>query len=745
MDPYIGKFLDDRYEILDVLGVGGMAVVYRAYCHRLNRYVAVKILKGELASDQDLRRRFHDESQAVAMLSHQNIVAIYDVNQIDECEYIVMELIDGITLKQYMQKRGGCLNWREALHFSTQILQALKHAHSRGIIHRDIKPQNVMVLRDGSVKVTDFGIARSTTSQATVTQEAIGSVHYISPEQARGSHIDARSDLYSCGVVLYEMLTGRLPYEGDNPVSVAIQHINSIPISPRELNSAVPVGMEQITLKAMASSVDRRYVNAEQMLQDLDDFRRNPEIDFGYIAPGIIIPDEDEPTMVRKGAGGFVADADPDEVDAVIREAAPRRTAPARFERDKAPAVEEDDYDEDEAKRKNRMFIGITAGIAAALVILFIILWFTLFKGLFAKDETYTVPDLLGSTVEEAEMTISRDEAYNGHFTIYIEGYETSEEYEAGQIMNQTPNGGRTTTEETTEIKVTISTGPAELMTEEITLEDYAGNDYRAVMNSLRVLGLETSAEGEYNEEIAQGMVIRTDPEAGAALLPGDTVTIYYSLGTESFTLSDYTNQDYHDVKAALEALGLRPIFEFEYNDTIEQDKVTRTEPIAGSSVMPDDTITVYYSVGPEEKTVEMTSLLGLTEEDARNAIAAMNLTISSVSSEYNESYAAGKVCYQSIPDRTVVAQGSPVSIVISLGPEPQVVEPVVSKTIVVYLDPARTEGVTVEVVINGAVQTKTTVPVGTDTVEVDYEGQINSYSITVNGEAYDDFDIIDN
>lgn len=750
MDPYIGKFLDDRYEILDVLGIGGMAVVYRAYCHRLNRYVAVKILKGELAADQDLRRRFHDESQAVAMLSHQNIVAIYDVNQIDECEYIVMELIDGITLKQYMHKRGGCLNWKEALHFSTQILQALRHAHSRGIIHRDIKPQNVMVLRDGSVKVTDFGIARSTTSQATVTQEAIGSVHYISPEQARGSHIDARSDLYSCGVVLYEMLTGRLPYEGDNPVSVAIQHINSIPILPRELNSAVPEGMEQITMKAMASAVDRRYVSAEQMLQDLDDFRRNPAIVFGYIVPGAIADDADEPTMVRKGTGGFVADADPDEVDAVIREAAPRRAAAAvRVERSASSITRRDDYEEDKDdgdEGKNKVFIGVVAGIAAALVLIFIILWFTLFKSLFAKDVTYSVPDLLGYTVMEAEDYIASDENLNGHFTITIEGYENSEEYEAGTIMDQSPNANRSTTEETTEIKVTISSGSEVEQPQEIVLEDYVGSDYRAVLNALRVLGLEASAEGEYNDEIAKGQVIRTDPSAGTSLLPGTSVTIYYSLGTESFSLPDYVNQDYLAVKAALEELGLRPVFEFEYHDTVELNKVTRTEPIAGSSVKPDDIITVYYSMGAEEKTVEMTSLLGLTEEDARNAIAAMNLTIGSVTSDYSETYAAGKICYQSIPDRTVVAQGAPVSIVISLGPAPVDDPPVVSsKTIVVHLDPARTESCVVEIVINGAVLSKTTVPVDTNEVEVVYEGDINSYSITVDGEAYNDFDIIDN
>ena len=213
MDQYIGKLLDNRYEILERVDAGGMAVVYKARCHRLNRLVAIKILKSDLAQDAEFRRRFHDESQAVAMLSHPNIVAVYDVSRSDELEYIVMELIDGITLKQYMQKKGEALNWREALHFITQIMKALGHAHSRGIIHRDIKPHNIMVLRDGSVKVADFGIARLTSAaQNTLTQEALGSVHYISPEQARGSHIDARSDIYSAGVVLYEMITGRLPY-----------------------------------------------------------------------------------------------------------------------------------------------------------------------------------------------------------------------------------------------------------------------------------------------------------------------------------------------------------------------------------------------------------------------------------------------------------------------------------------------------------------------------------------------------
>ena len=257
-DPYIGQMLDGRYEILERIGTGGMAVVYKAKCHRLNRLVAVKILKSDLAQDADFRRRFNAESQAVAQLSHPNIVSVYDVSRGGDVEYIVMELIDGITLKQYMEKRGQ-LNWRESLHFITQIMRGLSHAHSRGIIHRDIKPQNVMVLRDGSVKVADFGIACLENAAQTLTQEALGSVHYISPEQARGDRTDARSDIYSAGVVLYEMLTGRLPFEGDSAVSVAIQHLSSIPLAPREVNPDIPEQLELICMKAMTPDLERRY------------------------------------------------------------------------------------------------------------------------------------------------------------------------------------------------------------------------------------------------------------------------------------------------------------------------------------------------------------------------------------------------------------------------------------------------------------------------------------------------------
>ena len=279
MDNYIGRLLDNRYEILEAIGTGGMAVVYKARCHRLNRLVAIKVLKDDLSQDAEFRRRFHAESQAVAMLSHHNIVNVYDVSHSDTADYIVMELIDGITLKQYMQQKG-VLNWREALHFATQIAKALEHAHGRGIIHRDIKPHNIMILKDGTAKVADFGIARVSSAQSTLTREALGSVHYISPEQAKGSKIDYRSDLYSLGVVMYEMLTGQPPYDGETPVSVAIKHINANATLPRTINAQIPVGLEQITMHAMEADPEKRYDTATDLLCDLDEFRRNPNVNF---------------------------------------------------------------------------------------------------------------------------------------------------------------------------------------------------------------------------------------------------------------------------------------------------------------------------------------------------------------------------------------------------------------------------------------------------------------------------------
>ena len=322
-EKYIGRLLDDRYEILEVLGTGGMAVVYKARCHRLNRLVAIKILKDDNQDDADFRRRFYAESQAVAMLSHPNIVNVYDVSTSEEADYIVMELIEGITLKQYIEKKG-ILNWKETLHFAIQIAKALEHAHSKGIVHRDIKPHNVMVLRNGAVKVMDFGIARLISHGNTLTKEALGSVHYISPEQAKGGHVDNRSDIYSLGVVMYEMMAGRPPYDGENPVAVAIQHINGGAALPSVLNPNIPGGLEQIIMKAMAHDASNRYTSATGMLEDMDAFRKDPTMLFDYtgLPLDVMIRVKKPPLELKKDSSNLE--------DKKKRAPEPRRSQPHR-------------------------------------------------------------------------------------------------------------------------------------------------------------------------------------------------------------------------------------------------------------------------------------------------------------------------------------------------------------------------------------------------------------------------------
>ncbi len=357
MDRYIGRLLDNRYEILEVIGTGGMAVVYKARCHRLNRLVAIKILKDENLADEEFCRRFHAESQAVAMLSHPNIVSVYDVSTTEDQDYIVMELIDGITLKQYMERRG-VLSWQETIHFATRIARALEHAHSRGLVHRDIKPHNVMVLKDGSVKVADFGIARMMESNNTMTKEALGSVHYISPEQAKGRRVDNRSDIYSLGVVMYEMITGRTPYDGDSPVAVAIQHINGGAPLPSSINPGIPKGLEQIIMKAMATDLQDRYISATALLEDLDKLRNEPTTTFQTV---------DLPLIAEHRPELHVHRATPDE------ETPPRETSrdtPSRTER------RDDPYEADEPKRDKAGTLAIIFCSIAAIIaiIIFMIL-----------------------------------------------------------------------------------------------------------------------------------------------------------------------------------------------------------------------------------------------------------------------------------------------------------------------------------------------------------------------------------
>lgn len=527
MDQYIGKMLDDRYEILELIGSGGMANVYKARCHRLNRLVAIKILKSDLADNADFRRRFHDESQAVAQLSHANIVSVYDVSTNPDREYIVMELIDGITLKQYMERRGR-MDWRESLHFITQIMRGLSHAHSRGIIHRDIKPQNIMVLRDGSVKVADFGIACLANQGQTLTQEALGSVHYISPEQARGDRIDARSDIYSAGVVLYEMLTGRLPFEGDSAVSVAIQHLSSVPLAPRDIDPSIPEPLELICMKAMNSDPNKRYASADAMIEDLEKFRRDPSVDMDYIRQELTAPAADtEPTMPLPTAQ--------------VASAVKKHTGELRREREA----------EEEPPRRDKKSIAIIAGIFAAAVLL-VVLLFKLILGDFGpagSNKSYPVPDIRGKTVEEAQEM----EGVKDIFLIEVQGTRTTEEYQPGQIVEQDPAAGRTRKSNLV-IQVYVAAEP-----EKVPMKDLVGMEYRQARVLLTDMGLDLkiTTETVSSDKYGADAVIETVPAADEPLVAGQTVILRVSTGPETVTVPSFTGQDIANAVQNAQDLGL--------------------------------------------------------------------------------------------------------------------------------------------------------------------------------------------
>ncbi len=527
MDQYIGKMLDDRYEILELIGSGGMANVYKARCHRLNRLVAIKILKSDLADNADFRRRFHDESQAVAQLSHANIVSVYDVSTNPDREYIVMELIDGITLKQYMERRGR-MDWRESLHFITQIMRGLSHAHSRGIIHRDIKPQNIMVLRDGSVKVADFGIACLANQGQTLTQEALGSVHYISPEQARGDRIDARSDIYSAGVVLYEMLTGRLPFEGDSAVSVAIQHLSSVPLAPRDIDPSIPEPLELICMKAMNSDPNKRYASADAMIEDLEKFRRDPSVDMDYIRQELTAPAADtEPTMPLPTAQ--------------VASAVKKHTGELRREREA----------EEEPPRRDKKSIAIIAGIFAAAVLL-VVLLFKLILGDFGpagSNKSYPVPDIRGKTVEEAQEM----EGVKDIFLIEVQGTRTTEEYQPGQVVEQDPAAGRTRKSNLV-IQVYVAAEP-----EKVPMKDLVGMEYRQARVLLTDMGLDLkiTTETVSSDKYGADAVIETVPAADEPLVAGQTVILRVSTGPETVTVPSFTGQDIANAVQNAQDLGL--------------------------------------------------------------------------------------------------------------------------------------------------------------------------------------------
>ncbi len=583
MDQYIGKMLDNRYELLELIGTGGMANVYKAKCHRLNRLVAIKILKSDLAENADFRRRFRDESLAVAQLSHANIVSIYDVSSSHGIDYIVMELIDGITLKQYMERRVH-MDWREALHFITQIMRGLSHAHSRGIIHRDIKPQNIMVLRDGSVKVADFGIACLADAHQTLAQEALGSVHYISPEQAKGERLDARSDIYSAGVVLYEMLTGRLPFEGDSAVSVAIQHLSSVPLNPREIDPEIPEALELICMKAMNPDLNKRYQSADAMLADLEKFRKDPSVDLDYIRTELSTGVDSQPTSPL-----------------------PVQQVSAAVKKRQAEVEDEDEpYESPVAAffRSNKRMAGLLVAAAVLIVAIFVAI-FTGFGG-GSKNKAYKVPNILGYTLEEAnELDTIKD-----IFTIEVVGTMSDSNYQPGQIVQQDPAADA---ERRSNLVIQVYICAER---QEITMPDLLGNVYQTAKIKLQQydLNLNVMREEAFSDEYPAGQIMETQPKLGTVLQKGDTVTLIVSKGAEKITVPTFVGMSYERAKNEAEKLGLKvgtPEYRY-YDPTAKEGDVIEQSILNGTTVQGGTEIvfTVYGSMADDMRTVRVEFLI---------------------------------------------------------------------------------------------------------------------------------------
>ena len=591
MDQFIGTMLDNRYELQEIIGVGGTAVVYRAKCHRLNRFVAVKILKKEFASDEEFRRKFHDEAQAVAMLSHPNIVNIYDVSRSGNVDYIVMELIDGITLKEYLGRRGQ-LSPKEVTIFATQIARALEHAHDHDIIHRDIKPQNIMLLRDGTVKVADFGIAHFADQENTYSKgEAIGSVHYVSPEQARGSFVDNRTDLYSLGVVMCEMITGRLPFEGDSPVSIALQHINSIALPPSIFAEDVPEQLEEITMKAMNPSISRRYATAGQILSDLETFQNDQQFKLSIPREeGAPVAEESEMEATRKlhntGEVAALLEAESRAAEQREREALEAQ----KQEVEQEPEEEIEPVAEKKAKKEKKQRSPLPGALLFSIIAVLI---FCGGAGYFIKsvidpysdqDQTkLTTPDLVGMYYSQ----VLSDPAY-ADFNIVEGEYVYNESIDAGKIIEQTPEKNRKIDVGGT-ITVTISRGAKTFQ-----LPDYVNMEARQVKIELERLGI-TCVENtpEFNDDVPNGYVLRTEPAAGTSLTAGDTVTLTVSKGPEVVLVEmpDLMGRSESEALTLLEAAGLNwePVVYEEYDGTpgqvIYQSVEAHTEVEKGTTV----------------------------------------------------------------------------------------------------------------------------------------------------------------
>lgn len=602
-----GMFISDRYEIIEKVGSGGMADVYKAKDQRLNRFVAIKILKSEFSADKKFVGKFRGEAQSAAGLSHPNIVNVYDVGEDEGLYYIVMELVEGITLKSFIERKGR-LDVKEAIGISIQIAMGMEAAHNNGIVHRDIKPQNIIISKAGKVKVTDFGIAKATSSN-TITSNAMGSVHYISPEQARGGYSDERSDIYSLGITMYEMLSGRVPFTGENTVAVALLHIQEEAVPLRQLDESIPISVERIVQKCMQKKPERRYLSASELIVDLKRSITNPNGNFVRIAPAIT----DSPTKQ-------ITD---DEIS-TIKTAS--KTVQVNYEneiQDTSSLVEESEEAEEGSMDPKIEKIMIIGGIAAAVIlaVIIIVLIFKLVSGGSAKPE---LPKESPSPVVEQSASP-----------------EASEEPEGDEELLEVP--------------------------------PVVGSTYDEAKEELEDMGFVVRFTMETSDEYEENYVIEQKPEAGDELEKGSIIRLVISTGKSTVAVPSVAGNSYSEAAGILEAEGFHNYSQqYEYSSSVEKDVVTRTDPIAGSNISTDTNIVIYVSQGPEKKYSEVPYVVGLSESKAIKELEDKNLKCGAVSYEHSSDVAKGLVITQGYSSGAQVEEGTAVDLVVSSGPEEQ-------------------------------------------------------------------------
>ena len=633
-----GSYLINRYEIIMKIGSGGMADVYKAKDHVLNRLVAIKVLKQEYSTDATFVKKFRVEAQSAAGLSHPNIVNVYDVGEDDGVYFIVMELVQGITLKNYIDMKGK-LDIREALNISVQIASGLSAAHENRIIHRDIKPQNIIMSRDGKVKVTDFGIAKVADS-TTVTTTAAGTVHYISPEQARGGYSDERSDIYSLGITMYEMVTGRVPFEGETNVAVALMHIQSEITPPRQLEPSIPVSFEKIILKCTQKKPERRYASARELIADLRKVLTHPDGEYVVIPVAIpqgrtiVMNDNDIDSLkaasLRKNFGTkpeetYVEEPEEEEEEKLVQKPVQKKRPVKKkdIEEDDDDEFDKDEEDDDDdevnpALSKVMMALGIGGFIILAVIIFFII----------------------------------------GHAAGFFGG--------SGSLFGH--KNKDTSTESISTESVSDTSSDTSTAGERVTVPDLSKKTEDEAKAALKKLRLGVNVQTGTSDDVPEGQVYDQSPAAGTKVDVHTQVTINISSGKEKFSLDDVTGMQYQQAQAQLENDGLVVSLEFDYSDSVGSDKVISTSPKAGSQVAKGDTITITASKGKETKTTIVPNLLGQNIDDAIQMIKDAGLTYNGKSSDYSDSYSENQVMNQSISAEKTVDEGTTISLTVSLG-----------------------------------------------------------------------------